>query len=806
MIWIVRLRPGPIAVVAMILWGLTAAIASPATTARLNEHAHCLGRIENFETGAAVGGRAAQAYGSIFVRFAASVIPADSTYIHHALLDLYPVLAGLLGEPQRLDTLTIHIWDRGGGAMGKFVPHMTLPHIRSGRGIDEDSDGRVDEDPNDRIDNDADGRIDEDLETDAVWDGIFAHEMTHAFLFGSDNDFESWLEEGLADASVYFATQPPAVRRLSLRAFSRGVSNFDLNNAGSAQIFGGVSDLVFRPDTDRCYEMAAATMIIPCLAELAARPDLPHPLGRLVAALWEEEISAAAFHSVFDVMDRAWRTPIDGIFPPSRWVRGSAVSAPDVRDGLFYAILPVKRGSGLNPRRFDFIMYRRGRDGEGSFVSGPLTFRGAGESQVITVPAAEYEDALLQLPNGAWRVEGIITDETQAVASGRSWFLKTPAGESNADSRQGVAVIFLDRDGTPLDVSGFSVNGRIVEKVPGGAVVAPVSGLQPDGALTFQANGRIIGTVTVPGNLTRVLTLCVDAPEQRSAVEWFPLTPVAGKPLRVSLRSDLSALAGPDGPIQVSLCNLSGETIAQSFMTSLAGSVWQATLSVPEDMTAGSLKFTSRLSEHGTCGTRPGAWTREPVFTVGVAADDSPVSVTRLGNSLVIAFADPWHPEGLHVRVADSSAGPWMDVADLPDIDELHHRVTWPLPESMKERVYLQVLRREFSADRVLITEVLGPTVSEPFVEALAPFPNPSRDGFRWMLNIDRPTTLDFEVFAVSGRRVAGPARTAFVPGVREIVWQGMMDGHPAPSGIYLLRLTGNGQTVLRKVVLASGR
>jgi hypothetical protein len=57
----------------------------------------------------------------------------------------------------------------------------------------------------------------------------------------------------------------------------------------------------------------------------------------------------------------------------------------------------------------------------------------------------------------------------------------------------------------------------------------------------------------------------------------------------------------------------------------------------------------------------------------------------------------------------------------------------------------------------------------------------------------------------VLGQRVAAPLRrAALAPGHHHAVWDGALpDGRPAPSGVYLLRLSAAGEVRTGRVVLA---
>jgi hypothetical protein len=60
------------------------------------------------------------------------------------------------------------------------------------------------------------------------------------------------------------------------------------------------------------------------------------------------------------------------------------------------------------------------------------------------------------------------------------------------------------------------------------------------------------------------------------------------------------------------------------------------------------------------------------------------------------------------------------------------------------------------------------------------------------------------EIFSVTGQRVAAPLdRVALEPGFHSAIWDGTTsEGGPAPSGVYLLRLTSGGTALSRRLIL----
>lgn len=114
----------------------------------------------------------------------------------------------------------------------------------------------------------------------------------------------------------------------------------------------------------------------------------------------------------------------------------------------------------------------------------------------------------------AWLIEGFaMTAEyfvpREAMAAGiqrkraQNWILITPSEEAPVPYWNSVPVVFVGPDNLPVDPPGLSVNGRIIERVPGGVVVAR----DCEKTLTFRSDGECIGTVTLPDSLARMAIL-----------------------------------------------------------------------------------------------------------------------------------------------------------------------------------------------------------------------------------------------------------------------------------------------------------
>ena len=84
-----------------------------------------------------------------------------------------------------------------------------------------------------------------------------------------------------------------------------------------------------------------------------------------------------------------------------------------------------------------------------------------------------------------------------------------------------------------------------------------------------------------------------------------------------------------------------------------------------------------------------------------------------------------------------------------------------------------------------------------------APFPNPLNPGTTFAFNVDRAQHLTLAVYDVRGRRVAELATGMFSPGRHVFRWDGQDSvGHSVASGVYLVRLYGDGVDASRTLAV----
>jgi hypothetical protein len=93
-------------------------------------------------------------------------------------------------------------------------------------------------------------------------------------------------------------------------------------------------------------------------------------------------------------------------------------------------------------------------------------------------------------------------------------------------------------------------------------------------------------------------------------------------------------------------------------------------------------------------------------------------------------------------------------------------------------------------------------TLGEPDFAILAPAPNPSRGSALIRFALPAPGRAKLQIFDASGRSVRVLRDGEFSSGLQEITWSGRDDlGRPAGSGVYFLRLAGEGRTATGRLI-----
>jgi hypothetical protein len=234
-------------------------------------------------------------------------------------------------------------------------------------------------------------------------------------------------------------------------------------------------------------------------------------------------------------------------------------------------------------------------------------------------------------------------------------------------------------------------------------------------------------------------------------------------------------------------------------MTLAGGDVLRARLPVPQGLTVGILEFAGETSSHLGCRWWPCDWLDAYEFETS-AGEPEVVGVWWEGRVLVVVLSEPQHADRLFLELAEEPDGPWIRWPDLPRF--LGEQVRWDLSGDLPRGGYGRLLLTGTEGDRELFGFSLGAVPSATRIAAYAPFPNPSRAGVRWRLDVDEPISLTFQVLDAAGRSISGPLRRDLQPGIEEFWWNGSRFGRRAPAGIYFLKAEGSGHRLTRKVVL----
>jgi hypothetical protein len=79
---------------------------------------------------------------------------------------------------------------------------------------------------------------------------------------------------------------------------------------------------------------------------------------------------------------------------------------------------------------------------------------------------------------------------------------------------------------------------------------------------------------------------------------------------------------------------------------------------------------------------------------------------------------------------------------------------------------------------------------------------NPAGDGVSFRIGIPSPTRAEVSVYDIAGRRVAQPLSEFLPAGYRTVRWNVSRGAGTAGSGVYFVRFSAQGKTVIRKFVL----
>jgi len=120
----------------------------------------------------------------------------------------------------------------------------------------------------------------------------------------------------------------------------------------------------------------------------------------------------------------------------------------------------------------------------------------------------------------------------------------------------------------------------------------------------------------------------------------------------------------------------------------------------------------------------------------------------------------------------------------------------------------LQIGGQQFYIDNVCVTSDSGSVVHTPQtgprkVVLNANYPNPFNPSTTLSYSLGRSTHVNLSIFDGAGRRVATLVDGTMTAGDHQVVWHGRTDdGRSVPSGMYFLRILGDGETAVRKIAL----
>jgi hypothetical protein len=649
---------------------------------------------------------------------------------------------------------------------------------------------------------------DPDTGTDTGWDNLFIHELTHAFQDDllCDSSAPSWLTEGMAEAARYFVPEmvsETSVRNVRRRPFDKRMAVYDMYDNAGEQVLGGCCTIAWRIDFDMLYQSAAGTLIVPAMAQIAAGLSSPHPLAKLTAELRAEVAKSPAL--MYEAIDRAWSAPVDGVAPPSRWMRKRSVTCPSVRNGEFIALIPAYSFNNINPPKLGILRFTR-TGGQYEYVTPTAGLRYTGVDASTFVPANNYFwPRVPDLKEGAYRVDIETTSQTGEAMQARTWIIVAGAPYVRDTLWEGVAVVFVDGDGRPVDIphNSLTVNGRITARVPGAVMALPYEGNL--GSLTFKWNGRVIGTVTATGEMPRMVVMSVDGQAPPAVVSWTPYHPTLGDTVTVVLRRDRSSLdptsASPQA-VDVILYDVDGNVAGGAEMAAAPEdeNILLADLIVSPDLSYGVLAFGVGTSIHqGACRGSPSCrplWGYE--FETKRAPHLDQIRVLFDGTFLFVEFERVVDPADVSLSTSSSPGGPWTVQSDTP-VTPVENTVRWDVRGLVGTGTYVRVAE---TSGRVLFTEYV---MSAPKVVRLVPqhpFPNPGVGVVRWPFQVAAPTSATFEVFDVLGRRVFSQASTPLFTGIEVFQWDSSAVDRRSPAGVYFLRVKGAGETFSRKIVI----
>jgi len=341
--------------------------------------------------------------------------------------------------------------------------------------------------------------------------------------------------------------------------------------------------------------------------------------------------------------------------------------------------------------------------------------------------------------------------------------------------------------------SFLSIGGSVrpciaaLDPVTGAATAwsSPVAGINPD-VYTLAARGRTLyvgGDFTQIGGAPRFGLAALDT-ASGAATSWAPASSgtrysLALAGVRVSGAPEI-VYAGADG-----IEALDGETAAhKGWYPPVVGAAYALETDGPSIFGGGAFGLAA-ATELST-----------PTLVTMLAAESVPEGIAlrwRLGSG---RFGSAW------IERADRVIGPWerlsLEVREEGGMYTALDRAVEP------GRTYYYHLRAsEAGGNMVLgeITATAGVRYPEPELTQVGPVPSSGQTAIGFALARDCHVRL--RVFDIQGRIEAELVDAVLGAGIQQVVWNGEGLRRKSPAGTYFVRLEADGQSLIRRIVLA---
>ncbi|MGH7742645.1 MAG: T9SS type A sorting domain-containing protein, partial [Candidatus Eiseniibacteriota bacterium] len=137
----------------------------------------------------------------------------------------------------------------------------------------------------------------------------------------------------------------------------------------------------------------------------------------------------------------------------------------------------------------------------------------------------------------------------------------------------------------------------------------------------------------------------------------------------------------------------------------------------------------------------------------------------------------------------------------------------WTVAGTITNNAYLRVVAHgqspnldgwDMSDRRFEISSGLAAAGEPPVTQfALAPItPNPMRDRARVEFDLPRAAQVSLTIHDIMGRKLATLASGDFGAGRHSMTWDRSIDRGSAPAGVYFMRYTAGGRTVVRRFAI----